>query len=165
MLAACVTGHRCLPYPGWVMSALEAELERALAEGYGCFYTGMAPGADRMAAKLLLGRARVVAVVPCRGFGRFWPEGERREYEELLRQVDEVVFYPGGHYERWKPLARNRWMVERSKLVIAVHDGRRHGGTWYTVQYARQRGVPVRFVPVRPEGPGRRDHFDLHCGG
>ncbi|MDI6824641.1 MAG: DNA-processing protein DprA [Bacillota bacterium] len=118
----------------------------AVAKGHCCFYLGMALGADQMAAELLFGHARVVAVVPCDGYDRLWPAPLRRKYGELLSRVDEVVVYPGGPYAPWKPHARNRWMVDRSGLVIAVYDGRRQGGTFRTVEYARRRGVPVWFV-------------------
>lgn len=146
VLAACLTGHRCLARPELVRERLSAALDRAVGGGFRCFYLGMAPGADQMAAELLLGRVRVVAVIPCDGYDRLWPASVRCRYADLLSQVDEVVLYPGGPYAPWKPHARNRWMVDRSGLVVAVYDGRRRGGTYWTVEYARRRGVPVWFV-------------------
>ncbi|MEW6049065.1 MAG: SLOG family protein [Bacillota bacterium] len=147
MLTACVTGHRRLGDPEQVRHVLAAALDRALTEGYTVWYVGMALGADQMAAELLLGKARrVVAVIPCDDYDRLWPASVRRRYRCLLARADEVVVYPGGPYAPWKPHARNRWMVDRSGLVVAVWDGRRTGGTYGTVGYARARGVPVRVV-------------------
>jgi len=146
MPAACVTGHRHLAAPDEVRGRLARALEQAVARGFDCFYVGMAPGADQMAVELLLGRVRVVAVVPCDDFDRLWPLELRAVYAGLMARVDEVVVYPGGSYAPWKPHARNRWMVDRSGLVIAVYDGRKSGGTYRTVEYARRRGVPVWLV-------------------
>ena len=39
-------------------------------------------------------------------------------------------------------MTRNRWMVDRSALVIAYYNGA-SGGTKNTIEYARQQGVPV----------------------
>jgi len=146
VLTACVTGHRRLGDPEQVRRVLAAALDRALAEGYAAWYTGMALGADQMAAELLLGKARLVAVIPYDGYDRLWPAPLRNRYRSLLARADEVVMYPGGPYAPWKPHARNRWMVDRSRLVVAVWDGRHGGGTYGTVEYARTRGVPVRVV-------------------
>ena len=33
-------------------------------------------------------------------------------------------------------LERNRYMVDRSDYVLAVWNGKQHGGTWYTMGYA-----------------------------
>lgn len=152
MLTACVTGHRRLRDPEQVRHVLAAALDRALAEGYTVWYVGMALGADQMAVELMLGKAhRVVAVIPCDDYDRPWPASLRRRYRSLLARADEVVVYPGGPYAPWKPHARNRWMVDRSQLVVAVWDGRCTGGTYGTVEHARARGVPVRVV-----WPGKR---------
>jgi len=143
---ACVTGHRRLARPEETRAALAAALDRAIEEGFAAFHVGMALGTDQMAAELLAGRARVVAVIPCDEYDHLWPAGVRENYRRLLGLVDEVVLYPGGPYAPWKPHARNRWMVDRSGLVIAVYDGRKWGGTYGTVEYARWRGVPVWLV-------------------
>lgn len=146
MRCACVTGHRRLSQPEAVRRSLAAALEEALRDGYGRFFVGMALGADQMAAELLVGRAEVVAVLPCEDYDRLWPEEVREKYRRLMGRVSEVVCYPGGPYAPWKPHARNRWMVDRSHLVVAVYDGRRRGGMYRTLQYAGARGVPVRLV-------------------
>ncbi|GAA0646824.1 hypothetical protein GCM10010174_82510 [Kutzneria viridogrisea] len=45
--------------------------------------------------------------------------------------------------------ARNRWMVDRSGLVIGFPAGTaRTSGTWYTLDYAAERGMPHVVVPV-----------------
>ncbi|MCG8917852.1 hypothetical protein L6E12_18895 [Actinokineospora sp. PR83] len=45
--------------------------------------------------------------------------------------------------------ARNRWMVDRSGLVIGFPRGTQPtSGTWYTVNYAAEQGKPRLVVPV-----------------
>jgi hypothetical protein len=54
---------------------------------------------------------------------------------------------------RWvklAPLKRNEEIVDRGGLLIALWDGRRTGGTFYTVEYARRRGVEVREWEPQP---------------
>jgi hypothetical protein len=47
------------------------------------------------------------------------------------------------------PLVRDCQMVEMADLVVACYDGRRNGGTAYTLRYARSEGKKVRvFQPV-----------------
>ena len=41
---------------------------------------------------------------------------------------------------------RNRFMVDRSQLVIAVYDGRAGGGTARTLAYARKTGRKARVL-------------------
>ena len=48
---------------------------------------------------------------------------------------------------------RNRYMVEKSSLVIAVYDGS-DGGTRRTLEYAIREKVP--FVDIDPNGVGSR---------
>ena len=50
-------------------------------------------------------------------------------------------------YGRRAPLFRNRQIVECADLVVAIWDGS-SPGTAFTVEYARERGVPVRlYIP------------------
>ena len=37
--------------------------------------------------------------------------------------------------------ARNRWMVDNRDALLALWDGVEQGGTWYTVHYARSKGL------------------------
>jgi hypothetical protein len=45
--------------------------------------------------------------------------------------------------------ARNRWMVDRSNLVIGFPCGDDpRSGTWYTIHYGAARGRPRLIVPI-----------------
>lgn len=50
-------------------------------------------------------------------------------------------------YGRKAPLLRNRQIVECADLVVALWDGS-SPGTAFTVEYAHERGIPVRlYIP------------------
>lgn len=46
-------------------------------------------------------------------------------------------------YERWQPLVRNTYMLDRSDAVLSCWSGTRFGGTWDTVRKAMDRGMMV----------------------
>ena len=50
---------------------------------------------------------------------------------------------PGGYH------LPNRYMVDRSTLLIGVYNGAPKGGTAYTVKYAQKKGLEIRLL--RPE--------------
>lgn len=57
-------------------------------------------------------------------------------------------------YERYKgklaPIMRNRLIVERGSVLIACYDGRKTGGTFFAIQYARKLNKHIERVEVRP---------------
>ena len=46
---------------------------------------------------------------------------------------------------------RNRYMVDRSSLLLAVYDGTPRGGTMNTLAYAMRQGVQTVILPVEEE--------------
>jgi hypothetical protein len=51
---------------------------------------------------------------------------------------------------RVAPLRRNDKIVGQVDLLVACWDGRKTGGTFYTVRKAEGQGVPVRYVACLP---------------
>jgi hypothetical protein len=45
------------------------------------------------------------------------------------------------------PLIRNREIVDLADLLIACYDGRKKGGTFYTLNYAKSKNVKTHIVP------------------
>ena len=142
-----LTGHRELI--DFDENALLYELERLIEEGYTAFLCGMARGFDLLALKLLVGLKQkrplyLEACVPFEGHEKSFSAATRQLYRELLAVCNrKTVLYPAfcpGCY-----LARDRYMVDYADLVLA-HCVKETGGTAYTVNYAKKRGVPVRFI-------------------
>jgi hypothetical protein len=47
---------------------------------------------------------------------------------------------------RAAPLIRDREIVDRCDILFACYDGRKNGGTFYTIQYARAKGKEVHIL-------------------
>ena len=81
------------------------------------------------------------------GFRHFLCGMAQRRRMTLLDQCDlETVVqhtYTPGCMNR-----RNRYMVDRSSLLIAVYDGIPQGGTLNTLSYAMGKGVRTVILPV-----------------
>ena len=146
----CVTGHRVIPAEQLerVESELRSLILQAIADGYDTFLSGFAEGTDQLFARLVLELQkehpiRMEAVLPHSGRAKC----SNPEFQALLSQCHAVhiaaeKFFTGCFF------ARNRWMVERSDLLIAVYDGRQRGGSFYTIQYAKGLGREIAFVNV-----------------
>lgn len=153
----CFAGPRPKNYP-WgddkerereVFARLKEEIGAAYALGYRHFITGMAAGVDMVAAKIVLELCRknpeanivLEAAVPFPSQPQRWTEETKREYYAVLAQCGEVYvaaqeFSPAAYRER------DRYMIDRSSLVIAV-EGQGDGGTARTIGYAEKSGKTI----------------------
>lgn len=148
----CFTGPRLKNFP-WgddrgriaqVIAWLEEQIRRAIEEGYRQFISGMAAGVDLFAADIVV-RLReempekgiaLEAAVPFPSQPVRWRKETRAEYFRLLKLCDRVNIFS----EQFSVAAyreRDRYMVERSSLVIAVESSS-NGGTARTLAYARR---------------------------
>ncbi len=164
-ITCCFSGHRPPRLP-WGSQEddprcleLKARLARALTEayheGYRHFLCGMAQGTDLYFCQAVLDLRRthpevtLEAAIPFTGQADRWPETDRRRRQTLLDQCDlETVVqhtYSPGCMNR-----RNRYMVDRSSLLIAIYDGIPQGGTLNTLAYAMRKGVRTVVLPVEP---------------
>lgn len=154
----CFTGHRPQALGGYdpdspvnrhVRGLLRASLEILHGQGFRSFVSGMAQGVDQWAAQEVLdlkscdASVRLIAAVPFEGQDALWPAPARKAYADLVEKADEVHLVAPGPYAPWKMMVRNEWMVDRSRVVLAVWDGRDHGGTASCVSYAMRKGARV----------------------
>lgn len=72
---------------------------------------------------------------PYSGQERQWPVEAQRIYFTVCRQVDEIFPFPGGSPDRFKPIARNRRMLEEGDRLVAVDVG--SAGTKNAIEQAR----------------------------
>lgn len=158
----CFTGHRPSKLP-WgedetdprclaLKDAIRRELEKAYDRGYRHFICGMARGCDLYfceAAHTLRDNrpgVTVEAAIPCETQADSWPQPDRERYERLVGLCDfETVVQ--REYDRGCMLRRNRYMVDRSGLLIAALDGGK-GGALYTASYALKHGVEVVVIDL-----------------
>ena len=159
-ITCCFTGPRPKNYP-WggdkvrearVFERLEGEIGAAVDRGYRRFISGMAVGMDMLAAKIVL-RLRermpekgitLEAALPFLSQPRRWREETKREYGEILARCDGVHVLSDA-FSLTAYGVRDRYMVDRSSLVIAVR-GMPSGGTARTIAYAKESGKEVVLI-------------------
>ena len=158
----CFTGHRPSKLP-WRSNenhpeclALKRKIEEILEDlyrrGYRHFMTGMAKGCDLYFAEAVLNlRERypdvtLEAAIPCKTQTNSWTYRERQRYMDLLEQCN-IETLIQREYSRDCMLRRNRYMVERSSLLIAAYNGQ-GGGTKYTIQHAEKCGLEIILLPI-----------------
>lgn len=151
MKICCVTGHREIPKDKleFVASELREEVQAAIRDGYDYFISGFAKGTDLMFARIVLAEVAkhpnicLEAAIPYPG--RLKTPDE--EFQELIGGAKNVKIC-SEVYSNSCFLTRDRYMVNRSKRVIAVYDGRKQGGTYYTLKYAVSLNKDVHIINI-----------------
>ena len=132
-------------------SRIYAEIERLYAHGAEEYYTGMALGVDIWCAEAVLHlkalhpEVKLIAVLPCRGQEKKWNPADQRRYRWILDRCD-CVECLSEEYTRDCMFARNRALVEKCDLLVAVYDGK-PGGTKHTVDLAARFGKKIIVIP------------------
>lgn len=163
---AAITGHRPNKLFGYDLMAepyqkLRAGIKQLLVqENIQELYTGMALGTDMLAALAVIDLQnaghdiKLHAAVPYKDHkDSRWPQETRDLYDAILSRASQIDLVTDGPYSPWALELRNRFMVDRSELLIAVYTGA-PGGTANCIKYARRTGKPIWFVdPKHPEQP------------
>ena len=144
----CVTGHRDIPADKiqYVQMQLRQELLQAIQSGYTHFISGFAAGVDLIFARIVVDLKSeypitLEAAIPY--LGRMNTPDE--VFQCLLKECD-IVKVHTDRYSKSCYMVRNRYMIDCSALVIAVHDGRKSGGTAATIGYVNRKGCDLREV-------------------
>lgn len=123
---------------------LDRAIDRAVAEGYDSFWSGMALGFDIWAAEAVIRakkrhNVRLLCAIPHEHQSDRYPPGWKKRYNVCLVHSDGVhIFAP--QYFTGCFAVRNRFMVDASSLLLCYYDGR-SGGTAQTVFYAEKQHV------------------------
>lgn len=149
---ACFTGHRTIPFlqRRKIEKRTEEALIEAIKQDYRFFGTGGALGFDTLAAQTVLRlrktypQIKLILVLPCLSQTRGWRPEDIAEYERIKAAADKVV-YTSQEYTRDCMFKRNRHLVDNSSLCIAYLT-ENTGGTAYTVDYARFKGLIIKNV-------------------
>lgn len=146
---ACFTGHRQIPAEEeeGIRARLDEVIADLIGQGIECFAVGGALGFDTMAAQAVLRskeqhpHIRLILVLPFPDQGRRWSERNRKVYEEIIAQADEIE-YASERYTRICMFIRDRRLVERACVCVA-YQTKDTGGTAYTVNYARAQSLQI----------------------
>ena len=88
---------------------------------------------------------KLECAIPCPNQTLKWNDKDKLRYDGILKRADEINLIS----ERYTPesmLNRNRYMVDKSELVIAVFNGIEQGGTWYTISYAKNKNKNIEII-------------------
>ena len=161
----CFSGHRSKKLP-WgsndndsrclsLRREIQSRLEGIYDSGYRHFICGMALGCDKyFAQEVILLREKypdvtLEAAVPCVNQSEKWNKKQQAEYHDILNCCDKVTVLQ-EQYSRGCMMERNKYMVDRSSLLLACYDGI-PGGTMNTIVYARRQNVPVIIIDIDKE--------------
>ena len=148
----CFTGHRPekLSCPEKdVIAWLEAEILKAIDDGFVTFVSGMARGVDIWAAEIVLRLQdegepiHLICASPFEGFERSWSNDWKQRYTDVMSRADLVKFVCKDYCRACFQI-RNEWMVDHSARVVAVYNGEL-GGTINTIQYAKNNNIQIRL--------------------
>ena len=164
-MSAAFTGYRPgkLPF-GYDLShpdairlreALMREYINLINHGYRFFLTGGALGSDLMAAEVILELKREypdakiahMLCAPCYHYTAKWPGAERERLDKIASK-SLVSFISQTEYYNGCMQKRNRYMVDTSRVLLAVYDGL-PGGTKSTVEYARSKNKKLVIINPR----------------
>ena len=161
----CCTGHRPKSFPfeygkdkkrhKAYLKALEEKIELAISfYGITSFISGMALGVDLDFAEIVLKLRdkkhypiNLECAVPCPNQTLKWSEADKIRYNSILQRADYVNVI-SKYYSFDCMLKRNRYMVDKSNLLIAVYNGVKTGGTHYTIDYANKKNIKTEIIDL-----------------
>ncbi len=143
-----LTGHRILgrDFPE---RAMRERLNELAERGVRTFLCGMALGFDLQCGEAIVRLrerypVRLVACLPCEDQCARFSAANVRRYRALLQACDERIVLHRS-YTAGCMFERNRYMVDRCDVLLAYLTQER-GGTFYTVNYAKKRGIEIVYI-------------------
>lgn len=160
----CCTGHRpngflwdyenkdCAFHKKY-LEILEYAIEQAIVRNnFNYFVSGGAIGADMDFAETVIRlrekypHIQLEIAVPCADQDLKWHKSDKKRYHNILERADRVTIL-SPYYYRGCMHQRNRYMVDKSDLIIAIWNESQAGGTYTTLQYAeKRRGKHDKYI-------------------
>lgn len=160
-MVCCCTGHRPKSFPfkygvdfkkhKIYLRKLEEKVLLAINKyGITNFISGMALGVDLDFAEIVLNlreqfHVTLECAIPCPNQTLNWSGEDKLRYENILKRADKS-YLVSPRYTPDCMLKRNRYMVDKSELIIAVFNGIQKGGTWYTLDYANKENKKIELI-------------------
>ncbi|MCC8165370.1 MAG: DUF1273 domain-containing protein [Planctomycetes bacterium] len=156
----CFTGHRPKYFPFGtnenhpeckrIKSFIREKCRYLIEAGVTHFISGGALGVDTWAMEEVIGlretfpRITLECVIPYAGMIERFPPNDRERFARTLRKLAKFTILKERYYTGCMQ-DRNKYMVDRSRYVIAVWTGQR-SGTGNTIQYAEKLGRKVHCL-------------------
>ena len=161
MKTCAFTGHRPQNLPWQFNEAdtnclklkqiLNQQISQLAKNGFTDFLSGMALGSDTWAAEAVLNlrkknpALKLHCILPCKTQAEKWPVSEQKRYQKILAQADSI-FFTSRNYHPNCMLERNRFMVEKARLLLAVYNGQPHSGTAAAVRHAQRLSCDIIII-------------------
>lgn len=87
---------------------------------------------------------KICAVVPCVDQSKNFSTEFKERYDYFLSRADYIVKDDRTYFKNCM-LLRNNFLVDNSSLLLAYYDGRKKGGTYYTVNRAKKNGIDIDY--------------------
>lgn len=116
------------------------------------FISGMALGVDMICAEIVLELKKTYpqitleCAIPCETQAAKWNEKYRDRYFNTVIASDKETMLQ-THYTADCMMKRNKYMVDKSDIVVAVWNGSK-GGTANTINYAKQSEKTIKQITV-----------------
>lgn len=110
------------------------------------FYCGMAVGFDLAAAESVINLkkkydVKLFACIPCEGQSEGYSKSNAKRYERILQNCDgKIIFAP--HYFSGCMQQRDRFLVDCCDVLVCYLREKK-GGTYYTVNYAKNKDIKI----------------------
>lgn len=139
------TGHRIVPR-NFDCNLLDRVVYNLIINGYDRFLCGMAKGFDQLAAESVINYKRkfevgLVACIPCESQSGYFSANALSRYQNILNFCDEKIVLSEEYYDGCMQ-CRDRYLVDNCDVLVSFLR-RNRGGTFYTVNYARSKGVKI----------------------
>lgn len=150
--SCCFTGHRKINSDEYtfIIEKLEQKIIELIEKGIIYFRCGGALGFDTLVAKLIINLKikypyiKLILILPCVEQTKWWKEEDKEIYKYVIDNSDKVL-YTSQNYFRGCMFKRNRVLVDESRFCICYLT-KNSGGTFYTVNYAKEKGLIVYNV-------------------
>ena len=166
--SCCFTGHRIIKKTSLplIKQKIEIEVRKLIVQGVTHFIAGGALGFDTLAAQTVLelkkdySQIKLILAIPCESQASKWNYKDKIIYEYIKNQADKVI-YISKEYEKDCMLMRNKFMVDNSTFVIAMWDGRKYGGTFYTLKCAERLNKQIILVDYFQNSYTTKDIYEI----
>lgn len=142
-----VTGHRPKDLPRGTYSLTDFAIAQLKETKPDKVITGVALGWDLAIAEACVKlKIPFIAAVPFVEQPSVWRKPDQDKYHFLLSNAEHVEIVCKGKYTPKMFQTRNEWMVDRANSILALWNGKRHGGTFNCIAYAEKKSIPIKNV-------------------
>ncbi len=139
------TGHRILQ-KDFDYNLLDRVIFNLINGGTENFFCGMATGFDLAAAESVLQykkdyKVNLIPCIPCLAQEKGYSQKNKERYSRILKNCNQSFIISEEYYDGCM-FERDRFMVDNCDVVVS-YLRRNSGGTYYTVSYAKSKGVNI----------------------